>query len=412
MGSSKSIAKKTILVGPNEAGKSALLQALQQLNAPDDVKPLSALRDYPRSSLIDVTSGKINPTNVPVVTGWFKPDDEVRAHLPASYQGQDILYECVTYLDGSKTHSIVNGPKRVRFSDIEDDLLRLIHFLDKDSATDEKPSAAISSAVSGLIGYSTVTSDTAEKTLSALKAIMPLIPEDNGAEIARYSKLRNKLETASEYDFALEVFDENLPVIVLFNNYFRVRPIIHLGKLAQRVASKSLDDEQYDYGNLCLLKLLGLDAKTLSEMGKSGVDNNGHFVDLTSIRDKLDERQYQLNAASIRLTDYIREAWKPNAQRAEADVLRITSDGQYLKVVVVDELGVEVELDQRSEGFQWLVSFFIVFFAEAEGKHENAILLLDEPGVQLHGLKQREFRDTLSKLSEKIKHYTPPTRRS
>ena len=33
-------------------------------------------------------------------------------------------------------------------------------------------------------------------------------------------------------------------------------------------------------------------------------------------------------------------------------------------------------------------------------KHKNAILLLDEPGMSLHGLKQRDFRMTLSKLSE------------
>lgn len=29
---------KTIMVGPNEAGKSAVLQALQQINPPDGVK--------------------------------------------------------------------------------------------------------------------------------------------------------------------------------------------------------------------------------------------------------------------------------------------------------------------------------------------------------------------------------------
>jgi hypothetical protein len=56
-------------------------------------------------------------------------------------------------------------------------------------------------------------------------------------------------------------------------------------------------------------------------------------------------------------------------------------DQQYLKSVVEGELGVEIELDQRSEGFQWLVSFFLVFFAEVAGKHENAILLLAEPGL-------------------------------
>ncbi len=40
---------KTILVGPNEAGKTALLQALQQIGPPEGVRRFDALRDYPRS---------------------------------------------------------------------------------------------------------------------------------------------------------------------------------------------------------------------------------------------------------------------------------------------------------------------------------------------------------------------------
>ena len=91
----------------------------------------------------------------------------------------------------------------------------------------------------------------------------------------------------------------------------------------------------------------------------------------------------------------------PNPDRPEADRLRVIADGQYLKVVVEDEIGVDIELDQRSEGFQWLVSFFVVFFAEAMDRHKNAILLLDEPGMSLHGLKQRDFRETLTRLAEK-----------
>ena len=39
---------KTILVGPNEAGKTAVLQALQQINPPDGTKEFDPLRDYPR----------------------------------------------------------------------------------------------------------------------------------------------------------------------------------------------------------------------------------------------------------------------------------------------------------------------------------------------------------------------------
>ena len=101
---------------------------------------------------------------------------------------------------------------------------------------------------------------------------------------------------------------------------------------------------------------------------------------LTQYQARLDERSYQLNAASVRLTKEIREVWNPVEGSAEADKLRLVVDGQYLKLVVDDDLGVEIELDQRSEGFQWLVSFFVVFFAETQGAHENAILLLDDLG--------------------------------
>ncbi|MBF4248845.1 OLD family endonuclease, partial [Vibrio anguillarum] len=117
-------------------------------------------------------------------------------------------------------------------------------------------------------------------------------------------------------------------------------------------------------------------------------------------KDRLDSRSYQLNAASVRLTNEIKLVWMPNPKRPEADRLKVVADGQYLKVVVEDDLGVDIELDQRSEGFQWLVSFFIVFFSEAMDKHENAILLLDEPGMSLHALKQRDFRETISRLAE------------
>ena len=92
--------------------------------------------------------------------------------------------------------------------------------------------------------------------------------------------------------------------------------------------------------------------------------------------------------------------WNPDPDKDDAATLRVQADGQYLRVVVEDELGTDIELDQRSEGFQWLVSFFVVFFAEAAGLHKNAILLLDEPGLSLHGLRQRDFRETLSRLAE------------
>lgn len=189
-------------------------------------------------------------------------------------------------------------------------------------------------------------------------------------------------------------------MLVLFSNYFRVRPLIHLQHLADRLDTGVLDDAAYDYGNACLMKLLGFTARALSDLGKAAEPGPSDTDALQSYRDQLDERSYQLNAASVRLTREILKVWNPDTALSEASRLRVQADGQYLKVVVEDELGVDVELDQRSEGFQWLVSFFVVFFAEAADQHENAILLLDEPGLSLHGLKQREFRSTVSRLSE------------
>jgi recombinational DNA repair ATPase RecF len=58
---------KTILVGPNEAGKTVLLEALQQLNPPKGVRRFDALRDYPRSEYNDITTGGVKPVDVTVV---------------------------------------------------------------------------------------------------------------------------------------------------------------------------------------------------------------------------------------------------------------------------------------------------------------------------------------------------------
>ena len=119
---------------------------------------------------------------------------------------------------------------------------------------------------------------------------------------------------------------------------------------------------------------------------------------MKAYRDQLDKRHYSLNAASVTLTKLIDGVWTGEDEE-ESLRLRLHADRQYLKVVVEDELGVEVELDQRSAGFQWLVSFFVVFRAQAEDEYQNSIILLDEPGLSLHGLKQREFRRTVSTLS-------------
>ncbi len=396
---------KTILVGPNEAGKTAVLQALQRINAPEGVAGFNALRDYPRALYNDITIGKVDPAKTPVVTVIFELEDTDREGIPESLR--DVQYQFTRYLDNHGTHQLIGAPDRPMYSAISKDLLRLAAHIDQRTPVAEGEPASTQAAdeiallTKNWSNYTTLSGSVTTELRKWLDGAITRIDDSVQAEDERLDRLRSAAAIGVEYDEALAQCRERLPVFVLFSNYFRVRPLIHLAHLAQRLSSQLLDDDQYDYGNACLLKLLGFTAEDLSALGRPEEPNANQDQVLQRYRDQLDQRSYQLNAASVRLTKEIRSVWHPSTTRPEADRLRIVADGQYLKVVVEDDLGVEVELDQRSEGFQWLVSFFVVFFAEAMDKHENAILLLDEPGLSLHALKQRDFRDTISRLAEK-----------
>jgi len=398
---------KTILVGPNEAGKTAILQALQKLNPPEGVAGFDPLRDYPRSRYdADIECGKINPSNFTVVEGHFVLSDEEKVTIPAEYQ--DLVYVCGKYLNNTKWHRLENVPTRIQYNAVSKDILRLLPHIENNAnsqqvqGTTTNNSVKIRQDIDALVQSLTPTSIITPNIASGIKKWLDtnlIYITEGSQEEKRYDQLKEMLEMPAIRENILSQCEAMLPKFILFNNYFRIHPSIHLLNLAQRTEQKLLDDEQYDYGNNCLLKFLGFSARELSQAGTVTPANNT-AAEMQKYKDILDRRDYRLNAASIRLTNEICRVWNPNTDKGEASKLRIKADGQYLKVVVEDELGVEVELNPRSEGFQWLVSFFVVFFSEASDEHKNAILLLDEPGMSLHGLKQAEFRETLSRLSE------------
>jgi hypothetical protein len=91
-------------------------------------------------------------------------------------------------------------------------------------------------------------------------------------------------------------------------------------------------------------RLLGFTAKELSDLAQTPApalptnqqDQNAmaaHQSKLTHWQEQLDERHYRLNAASVALTQMVRRVWNDDAV-----TLRFVADGQYLKVVVQDDL--------------------------------------------------------------------------
>lgn len=395
--------KKTILVGANEAGKTAILRALQHISPPEGVEELSPLRDYPRALYNDISTGKVDPKDIKVATVKFLLEPADKAAVPDEFH--NATYVVGKYLNNKTWYDLEGCSPVPTVAGVKKEFARLIAHIDPryaapEGGAPEPPSNSLEACLSGVAEQSAVVGDVSTKLVGWLDKHYALIEEGNQTEDARFEKLKALVTYGQRRKAAMDTLYKRVPVFVLFSNYFRVHPVIHLAHLAARQANSTLDEKLYDYGNTCLLKLLGFTAKELSDLGRATEPNAGDAQALKKYQDQLDERQYKLDAASVRLTREIRSIWKPQEDKAEADELQIQADQQYLKVVVADDLGVKVELNQRSEGFQWLVSFFVVFFAEAVDKYKDAILLLDEPGLSLHGLKQREFRDTITRLSE------------
>ena len=111
-------------------------------------------------------------------------------------------------------------------------------------------------------------------------------------------------------------------------------------------------------------------------------------------------RKAELEAVSNDLTRQVREYWHQSEDLdVEIDVDKVTEalpNGQhavarYLDVRVRDRRhGYTNNFSQRSSGFKWFFSF-LAAFSEFENLDKPVIILLDEPGLTLHGTAQADF---------------------
>src|SRR5438132_7229017 len=119
---------KTILIGPNEAGKTALLEAIQRINPPLGTRGFDPLRDYPRSEFDDINSGKILPGDVTVVEANFGLTPEDKEALDLEFR--ECEYAVGRKLNNDFWHNLIGGPSVTKFGDIKKDLARLCAHID------------------------------------------------------------------------------------------------------------------------------------------------------------------------------------------------------------------------------------------------------------------------------------------
>ena len=187
-----------------------------------------------------------------------------------------------------------------------------------------------------------------------------------------------------------KVIEGELPVFIYFENYGILDSAVYLPRFLEDLAT---DPENPRIRTInAMFKHGKLDAAEIAELGQPVPEDM-----IQRGQESMDLRSMKLNSASLDISKKFNQ-WFGQRQYE----IKYQADGQYFRILVSDDRrpGVNIELESRSKGFQWFFSFYLVFLAESDGRHKDAILLLDEPGLHLHPTAQQELMSFFENLSE------------
>lgn len=181
-----------------------------------------------------------------------------------------------------------------------------------------------------------------------------------------------------------------MPKFLYFDDYKLLEGKINLPSLQQRQSAGQLTDA--DETALGLLELAGTSLKDL-------ISDEGY-----------ETAKAELEAIGLDITQKVFDFWKQNQDldvefdlKADSKDAPPYNNGVNLYIRIKNRRhGVTVPFDQRSKGFIWFFSFLVWFDAVKSRVNTNndLILLLDEPGLNLHALAQADFLAYIRELSE------------
>jgi hypothetical protein len=357
----------TCLVGKNESGKTAMLQAIYKLNpAEKEAANFDALVEYPRRRWSEYKERMAKTPDNVITSAWELTPLEVDEFNKA------VGAEAIT----TNTVIIRKGY----------DNKRVIEF-----DFDHKPVIAASLAASTLHGEEKQKLSGASLIGDYIKALKDN-PERSEREEALLAKLNDQFPQGSGKGFAEAFILKRLPTIIYFSTYYTLPGQVALNPLVQRQASNQL--QQSDRVFLALLDMAGTTPKDISGAGK--------FEALVA----------ELEAVSNRLSREIFKYWTQNQHlkiNFRFDAARPEdpppfNDGYVFRTRIWNERhGVSVGFDERSSGFIWFFSFLVWFSQVRKIYGDNLLILLDEPALNLHARAQA---DLLRYINEKLKpHY-------
>ena len=345
----------TTLVGKNESGKTAFLQALRRLNPVGGANGNFDIMDYPRKGYVRYKRRhETDPATV--VQAEFKLTREEMAELESKY-GPGVLRSMKVI--ASKNY------KNQRSWEVDiDEEAAIRHVIN---------SANLPEDVQEHLGDTNKWDDLYNRLQSL--DVKPAAVQNLLSELTKRSNndIRQQI--------ILEHLERYLPEFVYFDNYSTMRGRISIQDIKERrFEPDELDDADRTF--IALLSLVGADLEDLEQ------------------QTSYEYLKAELESASIGISDEIFEFWKQNTQlRVQFDLSAANpndppplNDGPILHVRIWnDRHRVSVPFDERSKGFVWFFSFLVYFSEIEEMRKGDMVLLLDEPGLNLHAMAQYDF---------------------
>lgn len=403
----------TNIIGVNESGKSNALMALWKLNPAYDGE-INLLEDLPRN---DYAILKNNFENKRFIEVYFElnENDKLLKDL-IELTGHDAEELKIIYLsrcyDGKYYYYFPNEKHIVELP--IDDLKKIIEdslSTIQNIATTVNKEAAYKAAVIATLNLiadnlKTLTS-LKEENFQELKETLEIsvMPSANSKISPIIEKIKSHIDEKLllfnkkpiKNDDVFQKIIDSIPKFVYYSNYGNLDSEIYLPHVIDNLNRTDISGVAAAKARTLkvLFKFIGLNPKEILELGQEPQNLSAEQIELFS--KKRSERTVLLNSASSKLTKAFKQWWKQGNY-----VFDLRADGKFFKIWVSDEKRPEkIELESRSTGLQWFLSFYLIFLVETQNTLKNSILLLDEAGLSLHPLAQKDLLNFFKSLAEK-----------
>jgi len=394
-------AKVTALVGKNEAGKTGILRSMWKSKNVAG-KKFDKLLDYPRDRYAKERKGnqwvtwldfELSNEESEELSKQFPPEFKAKPKkvtFATFYKGEEETSSKISFDDKLEAKCSINS------ADARSAVQSVSDVIDKATAGNAEPiKAAATAALTQIQEDSPLWEPTTLQGLSAVHSAVTtwVAADESRANVAKDERatLADLMAKAKQGDPSLKArkwVSENLPAFIYFDNYGQLETRIHLPAYIGR---RGNPDEK-TRTQTALFERSSLDPEEIRNLGRVRDQNEQD----DQVQRRKDKRRALLDSASFGLTGEWIDWWSEKRHKLHFD-----ADGDDLVLKVADEHNpLPIPFEERSHGFQWFFSFYLVFLVESAKAHKGAILLLDEPGLHLHPTLQAKLIQLFDRIAE------------